>query len=74
MKQELTWHQQQAARRAWKTRNLPAHIMNFSGPYRTLCGLPKTPVTVDPEHRNNPANLTCKHCKRIADKLNLPTR
>jgi hypothetical protein len=71
--EHLTWHQQTAAARRWKTRNLPAHVMNFSGPYRTLCGIPKPPVTVDHQHRHNPANHTCKKCLSAADRLNLPT-
>lgn len=63
----MNWHQQQAARRAWKTRNLPAHIIGDNG--KTLCGLDRATVTIDPEHRGNPANQCCKTCKRVADKF-----
>jgi hypothetical protein len=35
----------------------------------TLCGLPRhsAPVTIDAEHRHNPENKPCQHCRRIAD-------
>lgn len=65
--QSLSWHQAQAAKRAYRTRNLPAHIMaDYS---TTLCGKPRPLVTIDAEHRGNPDNKCCKTCKRIADRL-----
>jgi hypothetical protein len=73
--QALTWHQQQAARRRWKTRNMSAHIRaaDWIWTGRTLCGRTQHAVHVDAEHRNNPANGTCARCKAAADKLELPT-
>ncbi len=63
----LSWHQQNAARRAYATRNLPAHIRSDN--YSTaLCGAKNPTVTIETEHRDNPANKCCKTCKRIADK------
>lgn len=67
----LSWHQQQAVKRAWKTRNLPAHIYSGYG-ITALCGYYRPKVTIEPEFRNNPENKCCKHCKAAADKLNLP--
>jgi hypothetical protein len=70
--QSLTWHQQQARRRAWQTRNLPAHIRGDD--YATaLCGHKNPLVTIEPWHRGNPDNQPCKRCAAIAEKRNLPT-
>jgi hypothetical protein len=63
----LTWHQAQALRRAYQTRNLPAHIRGDRYAV-ALCGHRNPRVTIDPEHRDNPANRTCKRCKAITDK------
>ena len=65
--QDLSWHQQQKIRRDHATRNLPAHIRGDDW-HTSLCGHKNPRVTVDAEHRDNPANLTCKRCKVIADK------
>ena len=73
MNPELSWHQQNAARRDWKLRKQPAHIYAGFTNLKTLCGHDRPAVVVEPEHRNNPANLTCKHCKRIADRLTTET-
>lgn len=68
----LSWHQSNAIRRDYRLRNRPAHIRRHdwirSG--RMLCGATFAPVTIEPEHRNNPSNKPCAHCKRIADKPN----
>jgi hypothetical protein len=73
--QSLTWHQQAKIRRDWKLRNLAAHIpgADYIATGKALCGSRNPRVTVDPDHRNNPANGTCKRCAAIADKMNLPT-
>jgi hypothetical protein len=70
----MNWHQQQAARRAWQTRNLPAHILKseFGAGMTALCGAKHPRVTVDFEHRGNPANHTCKRCLAIANKSAAP--
>lgn len=63
----LTWHQAQAVKRAFQTRNLPAHIRSAN--YSTaLCGARNPRVTIEAEHRGNPENGCCKKCLRIADK------
>lgn len=62
----MNWHQQQAARRAYRTRNLPAHIRSDDWS-TSLCGYVNPLVTIDAEHRANPENGCCKKCKRIAD-------
>lgn len=70
----LSWHQQNAIRRNYRLRNRSAHIRanNFISTGKMLCGRKDSPVTIDPEHRNDPVNKPCAHCKRIADKLELP--
>ena len=67
----LTWHQQSAARRNYRLRNRSAHIKrpDFILSGLMLCGRKDSPVTIDPEHRANPANKCCLACKRAADKL-----
>lgn len=65
---DLSWHQREKIRRDYATRNLPAHIRGADWK-TTLCGHVNPLVTVEPEYRANPANRTCKTCKRIADKL-----
>lgn len=67
---ELTWHQKNKMRRDYRLRNTPAHIIGDD--WIPLCGESWHPVTVDSEHRNNPANKTCDKCRRLADKLKLP--
>jgi hypothetical protein len=61
---ELSWHQQEAARRAHRLRHKAAHIK--SGDYiatgKMLCGRYMPPVTVEPEHAHKPENRTCKQC------------
>lgn len=71
----LTWHQLHGIRRRWQLRNEAAHIQGpaWIATGRTLCGLKDPPVTIDPEHRNNPNNKPCARCKAAADRLNLPT-
>lgn len=69
--ENLTWHQQNKRRRDYRLRNHAAHIQSASY-YTTglmLCGRKDTPVTVDPNHRHNPANKTCATCCRAADRL-----
>ncbi len=67
MSEPLSWHQQQGMLRAWRTRDLPAHIRSDDY-FTALCGTDRPEVTVDAEFRNNPANKCCTACKRVADK------
>ena len=69
----LTWHQQNAARRNYRLRNRSAHIKgpDFILSGLMLCGRKDSPVTIDPDHRANPANKCCLACKRAADKLGI---
>lgn len=69
----LTWHQQNAVRRAWRLRRRSAHIEapDYLRTGKMLCGVTRALVVVDAAHRNNPQNKCCARCKRIADKLNL---
>jgi hypothetical protein len=73
---ELTWHQVHGIRRRHALRHHAAHIVmwpDYIATGRTLCGRKNPRVTIDPEHRTNPANLPCARCSAAADKLNLPT-
>lgn len=70
----LSWHQKQAVSRAWRLRNLPAHILEGDAGTVTLCGRRDPKVTVDADARKTPNNRTCKACLRIADRRSLPTR
>ena len=67
------WHQQNAVRRNNRLRNHAAHIKgpDFILSGLMLCGRKDSPVTLAPEHRENPANKCCLACKRAADKLGL---
>jgi hypothetical protein len=69
----LSWHQHNAIRRNYRLRNRSAHIKanGWTSSGLMLCGLKDAPVTIDPEHRKNPANKPCARCVRIADKLGL---
>jgi hypothetical protein len=73
---ELTWHQVRGIRRRHALRHHAAHIpaADYIATGRALCGRRNPRVTIDPEHRGNPANLPCARCSAAADKLNLPTR
>lgn len=61
----MNWHQQAAARRTYRLRNHPAHILrpDFIQTGLAYCGEKEPPVWVEPEHRDNPKNKTCKKCK-----------
>ena len=66
-----SWHQQNAAKRQWQTRNFAAHI--FAPDYvktgKTLCGRVNPAVWIDADKRSNPANRCCLICSFIADRL-----
>jgi hypothetical protein len=70
---DLSWHQTQAIRRQFKTRNLPAHIEG--GDYirtgKALCGTENPRVRIDAAHRHNPENKCCKRCLVIANMKKL---
>lgn len=69
----LSWHQQNAIRRAYRLRNHAAHIKgpDFIATGLMLCGRKDSPVTIEPQHRENPINNCCLACKRAADKMGL---
>jgi hypothetical protein len=66
----MNWHQQNAARRAFRLRNQPAHILSdsFISTGRTLCGVTDPAVWIDADRRDNPDNKCCKRCAAIADR------
>jgi hypothetical protein len=68
---ELSWHQTQAIRRQWRTRNLPAHIegADWLRTGKALCGVKNPRVRIDAEHRHNPENKSCKRCAAIAESM-----
>jgi hypothetical protein len=67
----MTWHQRQAAKRIWRTRNLSAHILaaDYIKTGKALCGRADPTVYIDAGKRGNPANHCCLICSKIADKL-----
>ena len=66
----MNWHQQKAVQRAHKLRNTPAHILrsDYIATGRTLCGLFDPSVYITADKRDNPENMCCLRCKRIADR------
>jgi hypothetical protein len=66
----MNWHQQAAARRAYRLRKLSAHILadDYIRTGCSLCGRTNQPVTVGREHAHNPLNRTCKKCLAALDK------
>lgn len=58
----MNWHQQQAARRAYQTRNMPAHVPG-------LCPTKRPTVTVAAENAHNEHNRTCRHCLNALERL-----
>lgn len=68
----MNWHQMNAARRAYRTRNMPAHIFDPNNPARTLCGATHPDVWLEPAYkkaRENPANKVCKSCAKVAEEM-----
>lgn len=68
----MSWHQENAKRRAYKLRNKKAHICadDYIQSGKMLCGKSNPLVTVLAKHALKPENNTCKKClaKLLEDK------
>lgn len=70
----MNWHQMAAARRSFRTRNMPAHIHHPEYPGKMLCGISDgdAEVYLEPafkQNREKPENKCCAKCKRVAEKI-----
>lgn len=70
----MNWHQNNAARRAYKLRNRKSHICadDYIATGKMLCGNSKPLVTVQVDHAFNTRNNVCAKCLSALIKADLP--